>query len=41
MEDLYFETGILDAFLSVTVFALKAVLLSVVFGTGLALFGVL
>ena len=41
MEDLYFETGILDAVLSITVFALKAILVSVAFGMGLALFGVL
>jgi len=41
MNDLYFETGILDAVLSITVFALKATLLFVAFGTGLAMFGVL
>ncbi|WP_262710916.1 hypothetical protein [Maribacter algarum] len=41
MNDFYFETGILDAVLSVTVFALKATLVVVAFGTGLAVFGVL
>lgn len=41
MNDLFFETGILDAVLSITAFALKATLLVVAFGTGLALFEVL
>lgn len=41
MNYLYFETGILDMILSITVFALKAVLVSVAALTALAIFGVL
>lgn len=41
MNDLFFETGILNAVLSITVVALKATLAIVAFGIGLALFGVL
>jgi hypothetical protein len=41
MNDFYFETGVLDAILSVAVFALKATLLMVTFGTALAMIGIL